>query len=347
MAHELAATEFASASSVPPYPLASNPQRQASLAAEPGAAPLDKPKLLDLVRQSIRLRHCSCRTEKSYTSWIRRVIFFHGRPHPAIVGRDEIRTFLSDLAVRRKLSSSTQNQAPQTIAFLYREVLSQDTGWIEGIERAKMAWHLPTVLSREELLAVLSRLHGTPRMAGLLYGAGLRVPGYARLRVKDLNSGIGQITVRDAKGGKNRVTKLSGSVRADLHRHLEQVRLQHQDDLRHAGGWVEPPDALARKYHQVGPDWNFQWVFPPISHTCHAEIGQRHRHHCQESSLQRTVHAAVREERFAKHASCHALRHSFATQLLEDGYDLRTIHGLLGRRDEKTMMVCTHTRKNP
>ncbi len=308
-----------------------------------GAGHAPKRRLLDRARDAIRARHYSRRTEKSYVAWIRRYILFHNKRHPAEMGADEIGRFLTSLAVDGKVSASTQNQALSALLFLYKEVLQQKVSWIDGVVRAKSPQRLPAVLTREEVRVVIGRLQGVPRlMALLLYGAGLRLLECARLRVKDVDFSTNQIAVRGGKGGKDRFTTLPAAAKPDLARHLERAQGQHHADLARGAGWVELPDALARKYPNAGRAWAWQWVFPATRLYVDSLTGQRRRHHLHESVLQRAVKDAVRGSGVAKRASCHTFRHSFATHLLEDGYDIRTVQELLGHRDVATTMIYTH-----
>lgn len=301
------------------------------------------PNLLDRVRLAVRTRHYSVRTEEAYVAWIRRFIVFHGKRHPMEMGEAEIGQFLSALAREGKVSASTQNQALSALLFLYREVLQRDVAWIEGVVRARAPKRLPVVLTREEVRAVLQQMRGTPKlMALLLYGAGLRLLECCRLRVKDVDFASNQILVRGGKGDKDRVTVLPSSTKADLARHLELVRNQHQEDLRRGAGWVELPGALARKYPTAGREWGWQWIFPATRIYTDPLTGQRRRHHLHETVVQRAVKEAVRRAGITKPASCHTFRHSFATHLLEDGYDIRTVQELLGHRDLSTTMIYTH-----
>jgi integron integrase len=259
------------------------------------------------------------------------------------LGATEVAAFLTSLAVQGKVAASTQNQALSALLFLYREVLGIDLPWLDEVVRAKRPVHLPVVLTREEVRAVLQRLDGVPRlMAVLLYGAGLRLLECCRLRVKDVDFATNQLAIRDGKGHKDRATMLPTAVKADLHAHLERVRRQHEDDLRHGAGWVELPGALLRKYPNAGRAWGWQWVFPATRIYVDRVTGQRRRHHLHESVLQRAVKDAVRSAGIAKPATCHTFRHSFATHLLEDSHDIRTVQELLGHRDVNTTMIYTH-----
>ena len=298
---------------------------------EAGPAEPAKPRLLDRVRAAARLRHYSRRTEAAYVAWIRRYIFFHGKRRPAELGAPEVTRFLSSLTVDGRVAASTQNQALGALLFLYRDVLELDLPWLVGVVRAKRPERLPVVLTREEVAAVLRPLTGVPRlMASLLYGSGLRLLECCRLRVQDIDFARNQIVVRGVKGDKDRVTMLPGVVKADLARHLEAVRAQHQSDLRRGGGWVELPTALARKYPNAGREWVWQWTFPATRPYRDCETGQWRRHHLHESVLQRVVKDAARRAGIPKRATPHTLRHSFATHLLEDGRDIRTVQELLG-----------------
>lgn len=302
-----------------------------------------KPRLLDRVRDAVRARHYSRRTEEAYVAWIRRFILSQGKRHPAEMGAAEITQFLTALAVRAWVAASTQNQALSALLFLYREVLGQQIPWLEDVVRAKRARRLPVVLTRDETRAVLDRLRGVPRlMALLLYGAGLRVLECARLRVKDVDLVSNQIVVRAGKGDRDRMTMLPAAVKASLAEHLELVRRQHERDLARGAGWVEHPGALMRKYPNAGREWGWQWVFPATRIYVDRVTGQRRRHHLHETVLQRAVAGAVRRAGIGKPATCHTFRHSFATHLLEDGYDIRTVQELLGHRDVSTTMIYTH-----
>lgn len=321
------------------YPL----RAEANGLADKGLVDRQPPRLLDRVRDAVRRRHYSRRTEEAYLSWIRRFILFHGKRHPAQMGVDEITRFLTALAVQGKVASSTQNQAVSALLFLYREVLGQEIPWLDSLVYAKRSRRLPVVLTRDEVRALLEHLHGVPRlMALLLYGAGLRLLECARLRVKDIDFASNQIVVRAGKGERDRVTMLPAAVKADLARHLEAVRRQYDQDLRRGAGWVELPGALMRKYPHAGREWGWQWVFPATRIYVDRVTGQRRRHHLHETVLQRAVKEAARRAGIAKRATCHTFRHSFATHLLEDGCDIRTVQALLGHRDVSTTMIYTH-----
>ena len=310
---------------------------------EMGPATVPQPRLLDRVREAIRARQYSRRTEKAYVRWIKRYIFFHGKRHPGEMGASEATAFLTSLAVHDKVSASTQNQALSALLFLYREVMGVELPWLHDVVRAKRPQHLPVVLTREEVRAVLQRLDGVPRlMALLLYGAGLRLLECCHLRVKDIDFATNQIVVRDGKGRKDRVTMLPAAAKATLTAHLARAREQHQADLRYGAGWVELPNALARKYPNAGRDWGWQWVFPATRFYVERVTGHRRRHHLHESVLQRAVKDAVRGAGIAKPATCHTFRHSFATHLLEDSHDIRTVQELLGHADVSTTMIYTH-----
>jgi integron integrase len=307
----------------------------------PGEPP--KPRLLDQVRHAIRLRHYSRRTEEAYVGWIRRFILFHDKRHPATMGEPEITRYLSWLAVEQKIGAVTQNQALAAILFLYKEVLRQEVVWMQNIVRAKGPHRLPVVLTRDEVRETMKRLEGPSWIvAALLYGSGLRLLEALRLRVKDIDFAANQVTVRSGKGGKDRVTMLPAIVKEPLARHFEVTRLQHQRDLDRNAGWVEMPMALGRKYPNAGREWSWQWAFPATRTYCDSVTRQQRRHHLHESVIQRAVHDAIRAAGITKHASCHTFRHSFATHLLEDGHDIRTVQELLGHRDVGTTMIYTH-----
>ncbi len=302
-----------------------------------------RPRLLERVRQATRARHMSPRTERAYVGWIRRFILFHGKRHPTEMGEPEIARFLTSLATDRNVSASTQNQALSALLFLYQEVLDLRLEWLQGLVRARRPVRLPVVLTRAEVDAVLGQLRGVSwLMASLMYGAGLRVMECCRLRVKDIDLHRAEITVRDGKGAKDRVTLLPALLKTPLTVHLDSVYRLHQRDLKEGRGRAPLPGALISKYPSADREWGWQWVFPATRFYRDRRTGQHHRHHLHESVVQRAVKDAVRAARIAKHASCHTLRHSFATHLLESGYDIRTIQELLGHSDVSTTMIYTH-----
>ena len=302
-----------------------------------------KPRLLDRVRREIRARNYSRSTQKSYVSWIRRFILFHGKKHPAEMGKVEITQFLTSLANERNVSASTQNQAFAALLFLYRCVLEQDVGLLQGIVRAKQPIRLPVVLSRREVDAILAQLQGTVwLMSSLMYGSGLRLMECCRLRVKDVDLVRREITVRDGKGRKDRVTVIPQCLVKPLEAHLRKVRHQHEQDVRRGAGYVELPYALARKYPNAAREWPWQWVFPATRTYVDPETGNRRRHHLHQSVVQRDFKIAVRLARITKPVTCHTLRHAFATHLLATGYDIRTVQELLGHEDVSTTMIYTH-----
>jgi integron integrase len=276
-------------------------------------------------------------------NWIRRFIVFHGKRHPADLGGPEITRFLTALATRDRVSASTQNQALSALLFLYRDVLGKEPGAIPPIVRARTPERLPVVLSREEVTAVLAQVAGTMWIiVALLYGAGLRPSECLDLRIKDVDFGRGQLVIRRGKGQKDRMTMLPATVRAALDKHLAIVKLQHTSDLAQGVGRVVLPFALDRKYPSAGTDWGWQFVFPAARVCRDARWGPPSRFHLHESAVQRAVAEAVRRAGIAKRVSCHTFRHSFATHLLEDGYDIRTVQELLGHRDVSTTMIYTH-----
>ncbi len=299
--------------------------------------------VLARVHSAVRTRHYSRRTEKAYLGWIVRFISFNRGRDPRELGADQVKEFLSRLAVNGNVAASTQNQAFSALLFLYRDVLGAKLQGLETTERAKRPERLPQVLSAGEVRAVLSHLRGRMlTMASLLYGSGLRLLECARLRIKDIDFERSEITVRDGKGRKDRVTVLPARVAARLRAHIEKVRRLHDGDLLVGAGHVAMPDALARKYPSASREWAWQWVFPAARLYADPATGERRRHHVHESVLQRSFREAVRSSGIAKPATCHTLRHSFATHLLESGYDIRTIQELLGHSDVSTTMIYTH-----
>lgn len=304
---------------------------------------LRDPGLVDRLRNEVRKKHYSVRTEDAYADWLGRYVRFHCYRDPLDMGKEEVEQFLSHLAVERDVAASTQNQALSALLFLYRDVLGIKLDWLGGVVRAKRPKLLPVVLTRDEVNAVLAHLSGVNLIAAmLLYGAGLRLLECLSLRVKDIDFGYRQITVREGKGNKDRITILPASVESRLQLHLEDVRIQFEKDLKEGGGYVRLPKALGRKYPNADHAWGWQWVFPAHRHYLDAESGIRCRHHLDESVLQRAVKEASDSTGIQKRVTCHTFRHSFATHLLEDGYDIRTIQELLGHRDVSTTMIYTH-----
>ncbi len=309
-------------------------------------------KLLEQMRDVMRVKHYSLRTERTYCDWVERYIRYHGKRHPREMNEVEVGEFLTHLARDGHVAASTQNQALSALLFLYKAVLKQEIGWLEKVERAKKPVRLPVVLTRDEVNRIFTNLHGTALlMAGLLYGSGLRLMECVRLRVKDVDFGYARIVVRDGKGGKDRVTMLPVNVAARFERHLQKVKAQYEEDLESGHGGVYLPHALDRKYPNAEREWGWQWVFPsprlsrdPRQATAPAPL---RRHHVEESSLQLAVKKAVRAAEIEKPATCHTLRHSFATHLLENGYDIRTVQELLGHKDVSTTMIYTHVLSKP
>ena len=301
------------------------------------------PKLLDRFREALRSRHYSRRTEETYCHWVKRFIFFHHVRHPAEMAESEINALLTNLAVKERVSASTQTQALSALLFLYRHVIGREIGNIEGLIRARKPKRLPVVLTREEVKSVIGTMNGIYRiMAGLMYGAGLRLMECLRLRIQDIDFAGSQIIVRDGKGAQDRITMLPEACKAPLLAHLKRVKEIHQMDLREGFGRVLMPYALARKYPNAAGEWGWQWVFPQEKRWKNMRTAEQGRHHMDESILQKAVKTAVRKAGIVKHATCHTFRHSFATHLLEEGYDIRTIQELLGHKDVKTTMIYTH-----
>ncbi len=299
-------------------------------------------KLLDQLRETLRIKHYSYRTEEAYVDWARRFILFHNKRHPAEMGAPQIQSFLAHLAQDRKVSASTQNQALSAILFLYREVLRKE---IEPIllSSAKRPERLPTVLARDEVLHLINQLSGTHKlMAQLLYGSGLRLMECVRLRVKDIDFEYKSITVRDGKGEKDRIVPLPQTVIPDLRRQIERVRLLHQEDLSAGDGEVYLPYALAAKYPNAAREFIWQYLFPAPKRSLDPRSGKERRHHLDSSGLQRAIKQAAHKAGFQKRVTCHTLRHSFATHLLQNGYDIRTVQELLGHKDVRTTMIYTH-----
>ena len=301
------------------------------------------PKLLDRMREAMRVGRYSLRTEEAYVGWARRFILFHGKRHPIGLGEPHIRDFLTALVVEGHVSASTQNQALSALLFLYRNVLDREIEWVGDAVRARRPKRLPVVLTREEVRTLLAGLSGPEWiMASLLYGSGLRLLECLRLRVKDLDFGRHEITVRQGKGDKDRRTMLPRSVEGPLKGHLLKTHALHEADLAAGFGRVFLPEALERKYLNANVEWAWQYVFPASRRSLDPRSETERRHHLDESVLQRALKQAVRATGITKPATCHTLRHSFATHLLESGYDIRTIQELLGHSDLRTTMIYTH-----
>jgi len=306
-------------------------------------ATMAEKKLLDQVRDVIRTRHYSYKTEKSYVRWILQFILFHHKRHPRDMGEPEIAAFLTHLAAKLNVAASTQNQALNAIVFLYKHVLHKELSTFQNIQWAKRPQRLPVVFTQEEVRRVLQHLSGREKiMACILYGAGLRLMECLRLRVKDIDFSSRQIYVRSGKGDKDRVTMLPEAIEQELHLHLEHVKLLHVQDLLEGFGSVELPQALERKYRNADKDWAWQYVFPASHRSIDPRSGVERRHHLDETVLQKAVKTAIRKAGIHKQAGCHTFRHSFATHLLENGYDIRTVQELLGHSDVRTTMIYTH-----
>ena len=301
------------------------------------------PRLYDRMVEILRVRHYSRRTEDAYVYWIRRYIQFHQRRHPRELCEDDVNRFLTSLAVEEHVAASTQNQALSAILFLYEHVLKQPLDRIEGVVRARRPKRLPVVLTVGEVSHVMSHLAGDKWLiAMLLYGGGLRLLEALRMRVKDLDFERGEITVREGKGDKDRVTTMPRAVVKHLQEHLQRVKTIHQQDVADGYGRVELPHALARKYPKANEEWCWQFVFPQERRWRNARTGEQGRHHIDESLFSRSLKAAVRKAGLTKRVTSHTFRHSFATHLLADGYDIRTVQELLGHKDVRTTMIYTH-----
>jgi integron integrase len=317
--------------------------RIACMRTEPDASETPPAGLIAVARERMRTRHFALRTEQAYLHWLQRFVAFHGRQDPRELGAPHVEQFLTHLAVERKVSAATQNQALQALLFLYRHVLGIALPWMEGITRASQPKRLPLVLTRAEVQALLVELKGTVWLvASLLYGSGLRLSEGLRLRVKDLALERGELIVRESKGGKDRVTMLPQALDVPLRAHLSRLRAWFEEERRRARPGVSLPFALARKYPDAGAQWGWQYLFP-AAHLCRDPYsGLPVRHHLNEKIIQRAVQGAVHRAGLTRPASCHTLRHCFATHLLEDGYDIRTVQELLGHSDLKTTMIYTH-----
>jgi integron integrase len=301
------------------------------------------PRLLEQLRDAINRLHYSARTEERYVHWVKRFIYFSGKRHPAELGAAEVTAFLNYLARERDVAAATQNQALSALLFLYREVLRQPLPWLDELDRARRPVRVPTVLTRDEVGRLLAAMHGMKwLMASLLYGSGLRLRECLKLRVKDIDFGYRQIVVRGGKGAKDRVTMLPSAVIEALQAHLRRAKELHERDVRDGYGDVELPYALARKYPRVQYEWAWKFVFPSRKLSVDPRTGVIRRHHVYENYVIRGVARAAREARITKHVSCHTLRHSFATHLLDSGHDIRTVQELLGHADVSTTMIYTH-----
>lgn len=302
-----------------------------------------KPKILDQLRNKIRRYNYSIRTEKAYVDWNKRFILFHNKKHPKDMGSFEVEQFLSHLAVKMNVAASTQNQALSAILFLYKDVLEIELPWLKNVKRAKKPEKLPVVFSKNEVVAVMSSMEGIHWiMANILYGAGLRLMECARLRIKDVDFDYRQIVVRDGKGRKDRITMLPNVIEDLLRKHIDKVKIIHERDLEEGFGEVYMPYALERKYPNANKEWGWQYVFPARKRSLDPRSGKIRKHHIDEKSIQRAVKKAVKAAKVSKPGSCHSLRHSFATHLLEVGYDIRTVQELLGHKDLRTTMIYTH-----
>lgn len=304
---------------------------------------LSQPKLLDQIRTHLRVNHYSKKTEEAYIGWIKRFILFHNKRHPNEMGKDEIQKFINHLAVEQNVSSSTQNQALQAILYVYKNVLNKEVGWLDDIKHATRIKHLPVVFSKRETLKIFEHLSGTVKLvASLLYGSGLRLSEALRLRIKDIDFDYQQIIVRDGKGEKDRHTILPASIIPELKKHLNEVYRQHKIDLSKGKGETILPYALEKKYPNANKEFGWQYAFPADKYIKHKESGKIIRWHIHESTVQRAVKEAIKKAGITKQGSPHTFRHSFATHLLENGYDIRTIQELLGHKSVKTTMVYTH-----
>ena len=301
---------------------------------------------MDRVRIELRAQHYSRKTEESYTSWIRRYIIYHGKKHPELMGKEEIQKFINYLAIERHVSSSTQNQALQGILFLYKRILKKELGWIKEIKNVKRIKHLPVVFSRAETALIIKSLDGTIKLiVSLLYGTGMRLNECLNLRIKDVDFGMNQIIVRDGKGEKDRITLLPAKIISDLGNHIDRVKKLHAEDLKHNEGRTVLPYALKNKYPNADKETGWQYVFPSSSFIYDEKSRSKYRYHVHESVIQKSVKKAIVECNIDKPGSPHTFRHSFATHLLEAGYDIRTVQEILGHKSVKTTMIYTHVLK--
>ncbi len=309
---------------------------------------MEQPKLLDVVRSRMRLKHLSKRTEDAYVYWIKRFILHFGKRHPREMGEKEIESFLTYLAVDEDVAASTQNQAFNAILFLYQEVLGRDLGRIGDIVRAHRPKRIPTVFSKSETLAVLNELQGTPRLiAGLLYGAGLRLDECLHLRVSNVDLERNTITIHAGKGDKDRTVPLPMKFKEDLRLHIKKVAVQHEIDVRNGHGEVKLPHGLSSKYPNAGKELAWQYLFGASKLSKDPYSGRMMRYHLDDSAVQRALKTAIRKVVPHKNGSAHTFRHSFATHLLEEGYDIRTVQELLGHKDVRTTMIYTHVMRKP
>ena len=310
--------------------------------------PNPKLKFMEQCREVMRFRRLALRSEQAYLEWIKRFILFHGKRHPKDMGEPEVRAFLTHLAVHRRVAASTQNHALNALVFLYRHVLGREFGLLDDVVRAKRSIRVPVVLSKAETQQLLAALPLKYRLFfQFLYGTGLRLMEALRLRIKDVDFDRGQIIVRGGKGDKDRVTMLPESLRANLLEHLHHVRLLHQKDLTEGLGAVPLPGALQVKYPKAEFEWGWQWFWPGAQISRDPADGQRKRYHLHETSIQRVMQSAVKLAGLTKPATCHTLRHSFATHLLENGYDIRTVQDLLGHKNVATTQIYTHVMQKP
>ena len=307
---------------------------------------MEKPRLMDQVRDVLRVHHYSIRTEESYTQWIRRYIFFHNKRHPQEMGEKEITEFLTHLAVKKNVSASTQNQALSALLFLYKKVLNIELDWLDDVVRAKRPQRLPVVLSKADVIRLLNSITGEHKLlAYLIYGTGMRLMEAARVRVQNIDFDRRNIIVRSGKGNKDRVTVLPDMLIDPLHKQLEYSKRLFELDRAECVPGVYLPHALERKYPNAGKEWPWQWVFPAKNRSTCPRTKIVRRHHIYEKSLQRSIKAASRTLCLSSRVTTHTLRHSFATHMLEDGYDIRTIQELLGHKDVKTTQIYTHVVK--
>jgi integron integrase len=306
-----------------------------------------KPKLLDRVRIELRTNHYSSKTEKNYISWIKRFILFNNKTHPEKLGKEEIQKFINYIAIEKYVSSSTQNQALQAILFLYKKVLKKEVGWLDEIKRVKKIKHLPVVFSRDEVASIIKNLEGVPRfVVSLLYGTGMRLAECLRLRIKDIDFGMNQIIIRDGKGEKDRITVLPAKLVSDLRVHIDKVKKLHLVDLKAGAGRTILPYALKEKYPNADKEPGWQYLFPSKIFVLDKHSKMKYRFHLHESVIQKKVKESIRKCGIDKQGTPHAFRHSFATHILDSGYDIRTLQDLMGHKSIKTTMIYTHILKS-